>query len=485
MKRTDAAIVYGDMEVIEIIRKEQERRGNQDSCSECSQSVDRASSSALRSYKAASLGGSPAPSKSSSSDFASDKDMMRQTYEQYRSFTPFKTPGVSLMDTRLTSIKEASREHTFLTGREKSLMPAATQHGSEVTRLLPDYFEIEPELFKNSRNKRKKNVNQIPFPLRSILVQRRSRVENISEINVSTMKPLQRKIRSRFAELAQGPPKEPFTITKFPLRDPATKTNRDYVSSYELYEALVDSQSTRTDKKDSVPVVIPAPIVDISEKHDLIDNSKDISKPSDSSIEQIETDPIVENATDVDNPALKGDNGNEITVTEHDNKDIATEENNDICASALQPAETANVNELEAQDVATNSHNEDCISVVNTTEYFVPESKDSLVDADSAAQQEVRNSQDKVISVECDSTDHTEEYDIAGHIISNSNASISISDLSRKPGIASKAEKNDESDDSDQELTINAELGLNFMSFTSELDLSLNIEDLKKEFEEP
>lgn len=469
-KRANAA-VYGDMALIELIKQEQNRTVSNESCSDDSQSIGRRSSHASKASKPGSLLGSPVPSQSSSNDWPSDKDIMRQTYERYRSFTPFKTPGVSLIDTRLTSIKEASREHTLLTGKEKSLLTPRTHQRDAAARIMPDYFQLESRLHETPGNKRKKIASQVPLPLRSISVRRKSHVDNISEINVSTMTPRQRKIRSRFLTLGYGPRKEPFTVAKFPLQDPTTKLEHGYVPSYEIYEALTSSRNMPIATNESIHVVTPAASLDAvsvgihTSKLNLNTDDVIVKDVDDVTVTVSEVNNNVKNERCVSNDSV---------ATAADRFDVVAERSTgDILVSAT--------------DDRSNTVNDvDDVLIIDERKEDADQNKQEFRFGDDDCN---RTNKSDFISCQEGYNTHDQEFHNSdggfkeGQRLASS-SDISRTDLSRKPGITSKAENSDDLDDSDTEHMINSETGLNFLSFNSNLDFSLNLEDLKKEIDE-
>ena len=201
--------------------------------------------------KATSFTVSPVPSKTSSGDWPSDKEFIKQTYEQYRSFTPFKMPSVSLMDTRLESIREFSREQTCMTEKERSTMLKGTARVNSLpfdARIIPDFFSNES---LNKQLKAKAFANKSSHHLtpasRSRIMQRRSQGDVASEPSVSTITPCEKQLRSKYSYGST------LSVKRMALQDPVTKQKHDYVSSYEIYEALRDTQKAVT------PIIIPMP----------------------------------------------------------------------------------------------------------------------------------------------------------------------------------------------------------------------------------
>eukprot|EP00112_Aurelia_sp_Birch-Aquarium-sp1_P016915 Seg3875.1 transcript_id=Seg3875.1/GoldUCD/mRNA.D3Y31 product="hypothetical protein" protein_id=Seg3875.1/GoldUCD/D3Y31 len=203
--------------------------------------------------KATSVTISPVPSKTSSGDWPSDKEFIKQTYEQYRSFTPFKMPCVSLMDTRLESIREFSREQTCMAEKERSTILMGTPKINCLpfdANIIPDFFSHES---LNKQTKAKAVMNKSSHHLtptsRSKIIQRRSHEEIASELSVSlsTLTPREKELHSN----TYGPT---LSVKRMALQDPVTKQKHDYVSSYELYEASVDVQKSVT------PIIIPVPL---------------------------------------------------------------------------------------------------------------------------------------------------------------------------------------------------------------------------------
>ena len=204
-----------------------------------------------RGSKATSITVSPVPSKTSSGDWPSDKEFIKQTYDQYRSFTPFKMPSVSLMDTRLESIREFSREQTCMTEKEKSTMLKGTVRVNSLpfdARIIPDFFSNES---LNKQMKAKALANKSSHHLtptsRSRIMQRRSQGDVASEHSVNTMTPREQQLRSKYS---YGPT---LSVKRMALQDPVTKQKHDYVSSYEIYETSLDMQ------KAVMPIIIPIP----------------------------------------------------------------------------------------------------------------------------------------------------------------------------------------------------------------------------------
>ena len=287
------------MEIIDFIKQEQERAFIADLCRVRSRSFASLSGRDIRASKMASFIASPAPSKSSSDDWSIDKDIMRQTYELYRSFTPFNTPGISLEDAKLASIKEASREHTLLTAREKSLVSSRKcLLRCHMTDLSPDYLSVESGTINIIRNYPKRIPTQFPSHMRSVLFQRKYQAENVSEINVSTITPRERSIKSK---LNHGHTIKPVRSKQLPLEVTASNLNNEYISPHEIYEALVTTQNESGCYDELGPVIIPALNQAAKEKQDFEEDSKSVRNISDNDMKNLDICQIDGNEGDAHN----------------------------------------------------------------------------------------------------------------------------------------------------------------------------------------
>eukprot|EP00794_Sanderia_malayensis_P016241 gene16241-17879_t len=215
------------------------------------------------------LSSSPVPSKASAADWPSDKDIMRQTYEKYRSLTPFKMQGVSLIEARLNMIKEANRD---------------TAHEALDTILM--YSVPVQKVYTNTAHEgvtmMQRNVmhpRPRPTVLRSLkataLLQQQKKEnppppnQNVTELNVSTINPSERRLKEKNKSILSGNriSRTSLRIDRMSLIDPNGKPKHDHVvPAYEIYESKIKRhnlklESTGDLNRDSeqVHIVIPVP----------------------------------------------------------------------------------------------------------------------------------------------------------------------------------------------------------------------------------
>ena len=366
---------------------------------------------------------SPVLSKTSSGDFPSDKDIMRKTYEQYRSFTPFKTPGVSLIDARLESIREASREHTYLSERERSIVLSRAYTVSMNSRTIPNHFKK----MARGRDGRKldgkaKTSNNVPLPMRSFIKQRRSYVENLSDLNFKKLKRTQRRMKSEYLSLTHDHLDAPFLVKKLSLQDPATKLHHESIPGYEVYEALFRSESCHNDEGEPLPFVIQVP--------NPTPDKESIKSKSLVSLLGIGTGDVVESSA----------------------------KHASICDAKVGSKDSMHSLEDGAVDVNVSL---DAESPVKSTESGP---------IDALSNPDLPNDENHVLEkVE------TEKCDVEQH---SSERMMSSTDLERKPGMLSEAKTSQVTLESDSEHSF---LGcINLLSdIRSEMDFSLNLSDQK------
>ena len=427
-----------------------------------------------------SLVASPAPSKSSSDDWPSDKDIMRQTYERYRSFTPFKTQRVSIPNVKLASIEEASREQTFLSTRERGLIPYRALAGPVqelVARLGPAHFRATAGAISSARNYPKKTVTQIHPAMRSEFWQKRTKVENISEINVSTMTPRQRKLGSRITSISQAHSKSPVKSKSCVTEEAGAAANDNNVPSYEIYEVLATSQDLQKDNIGSGPIIIPAASKDEKQIQAAIELNE--NTPAEDSI-------VHDNeAKDVDFSLISDNETCTVNRLEKTacSTDVDERENNSAHQSNAEKTGDFTANEFSISDkVASSSVDgiDTCHQADGNSEIMAKEVIKSCKTKDPIDGETPSLPEDRLQSEEHENAGSVKESaesihasacsDIELKRVNNLNASYSISD--------------DSDEESGGEYVMDIEKGLDAFSFTSELNLSLDLEETKREFTE-
>jgi len=458
--------LFGDTEIIEIVKHEQDRAAT----------ADLLINDDVGPLRIVSLVASPAPSKSSSDDWPSDKDIMRQTYERYRSFTPFKTQGVSLPNVKLASIEEASREHTFLSTRERGLIPYRALAGPVqelVSRLGPGHFRTSRGAIASARNYPKRTLTHIHPVMRSEFWQKRAKVENISEINVSTMTPRQRKQGSRMTSISQVHTKNPVKSKGYVTEGTGLVANNNNVSSYEIYEVLATSQDLNKDDIGSNPIIIPATSEDGKEVQASCELNENTGV-EDRFVHDSE-------AKDVDFSLIM-DTGDKVEKTVC-STDVNERENDFVNLSNADRTGDSTADEFGTTDKAASSPVDDIVTCNHTdsnTEFIAKEVITSCKTDNPVDVEAPRHPEDHLQSDAHENIDYLRDNGESGHTstcsgielkrVNHLNASYSISD--------------DSDEESGGEFVMDIEKGLDAFSFTSELNLSLDLEETKKDFAE-
>ena len=462
------ADVYGDLDVIEFIRQEQERTSVAES-----RSVNRMAGDDVRGSMIASVIVSPVPSRSNSDEWSSDKDIMRQTYERYRSFTPFKTSQINLGEVKLASIQEASREHTLMTTREKSLATPPTQTTSMsryLARPTPHYFRVEAEAMRNTRNYPKR-MNQFASSMKSVSW-RRPQVKNISEINVSTITPRQRIVKSK---ATQRLGKKQFSCHVLPLEGTALSSYHKHISANAIYEALVNSQSVPHCNIGLNQSFVPAPNQDAFETKE----SPDITSCAPKTFSEA-------SGIDTNHIDIKEIRGN-VANTSEESKTIAVVINNTTNGTETGVCDVVKV-EKDCNQLSIRQTTGTCDIDISYGLGSNGPSRSSRVGENASGINVITKDQNEVD----DGSHHEEESQ--RHLFPNGSNRTGATDesdqnlhiesysyLAQASPMHSLRVTSTADGDSDAESNLNVESGLDFLSFSSELDLSLDLDSIKKE----
>lgn len=405
------------------------------------------------------------------------------------------------MDRRLTSIKEASREHTWLIGREKSLVSPRGKKMPIVTQLIPDSFQIESRQIEKGWKRRTRATSQIPLLLRSISVQRKSHVKNISEIKVSTMMPRERNTRREHILLEYFRPNEPSPVSSVPLPSPTERSERGNVSLHEISEAVASSQCSRIEATIIIPgAALNQLSIDTSKPpvvvDDLLGNCADVEK-----------DLGVEETTRSIGRNDFATNGSHIGEKETLGKDLITATDE---TESSRPRDSSRVN-MKAASLSNASHCDDhdeateddggggnCNAGHNYRDGHADDRDD--VDADRrAAESSDRSGEVDAVNRSWTGPEDKQllpiNEDVDGRCYesidsvnleemqhpSSGTGGASRTNLSRRLVIGSRARNSsayEGSIDSGSEDTLDVELGLTFLSFSSDLDMSLDLDEV-------
>ena len=233
----------------------------------------------------------PAPSvvsvasKASSGDWSIDKDFIKQTYDNYRSLSPFKSPKISVTNSVMPPITEANREKNEIKVKEQRISsPRRRISLRKSTQNINDWVgdDIKKQSTKAEPSLRPKTpVSLMPSPSKTLPKPLRQPSADVvpSELSVHHFKPLERPSQSKSPLIT---PKHSRVLTdsdssllvsKISINDPHTKKQKH--SPRELYKARIKSRE-KTEKagrcKDP-PIVIPSPSFDtddVAGKDDVV-----------------------------------------------------------------------------------------------------------------------------------------------------------------------------------------------------------------------